>query len=126
MRRETLRAKCVLAADQLDAAQSADLLHANAAFERVGRDARKPLREQNQTRLLHVAAGRVNLGAGLRARDERHREDMRKWSRKGGDYRSPQRLLCAEQLQRGMLFEQTIPLAGVRQTLATARPMQYE
>ena len=43
MRREALRAKRVLAADQLDAAQRADLLHANAALECVRHDARKPL-----------------------------------------------------------------------------------
>ncbi len=70
MGRETLRAKRVLATDQLDAAQRANLLHANAALEGVGRDARKPLRKQNETRLLQVAAGRVNLGAGLRAREK--------------------------------------------------------
>ena len=70
MRGETLRAKRVLAADQLDAAHRADLLHANAALEAIGRDARKPLRKQNEARLLQVAAGRVNLGAGLRAREK--------------------------------------------------------
>jgi hypothetical protein len=76
MRGQTLRAKRVLAADQLDAAQRANLLHANTALKGVGRDARKPLRKQNEARLLQVAAGRVNLGAGLRAREKNYNAPM--------------------------------------------------